>query len=118
MSSIYKNLSDFSDINIPSAKGYRFGIVVAEWNREITESLYEGAVQTLLLHGAEQSAITRVNVPGSFELTAGAEMLAAKGSYDALICLGCVIQGETRHFEFICQAVASGLTQLTVKYGN
>lgn len=118
MSSIYKNLSDFSDINIPSAKGYRFGIVVAEWNREITESLYEGAVQTLLLHGAEQSAITRVNVPGSFELTAGAEMLAAKGSYDALICLGCVIQGETRHFEFICQAVASGLTQLTVKYGK
>lgn len=118
MSSIYKNLSDFSDINIPSAKGYRFGIVVAEWNREITESLYEGAVQTLLLHGAEQSAITRINVPGSFELTAGAEMLAAKGSYDALICLGCVIQGETRHFEFICQAVASGLTQLTVKYGK
>ncbi|MFS8617092.1 MAG: 6,7-dimethyl-8-ribityllumazine synthase [Solitalea sp.] len=118
MSSIYKNLSDFSDINIPSAKGYRFGIVVAEWNREITESLYEGAAQTLLLHGAEQSAITRINVPGSFELTAGAEMLAAKGSYDALICLGCVIQGETRHFEFICQAVASGLTQLTVKYGK
>lgn len=118
MSTSYKNLSDFSDTTIPSAKGYRFAIVVAEWNSEITEKLYEGTVHTLLLHGAEQSAITRVNVPGSFELTAGAEMLAARGGYDAIICLGCVIQGETRHFEFICQAVAAGMTQLTVKYGK
>ena len=118
MSTIYKNLSDFSDTNIPSAKGYRFGIVVSEWNREITESLYEGAVQTLLAHGAEEEAIIRVNVPGSFELTCGAEMLASKISCDAIICLGCVIQGETRHFEFICHAVAAGLTQLTVKHGK
>lgn len=118
MSTIYKNLSDFSDTTIPSAKGYRFGIVVAEWNREITESLYEGAFQTLMLHGAEERDITRINVPGSFELTAGAEMLAAKEDDDAIICLGCVIQGETRHFDFICQAVAAGLTQLTVKHGK
>lgn len=118
MSSIYKNLSDFSDTTIPPAKGYRFGIVVSEWNTEITESLYEGAVQTLLAHGAEEAAITRINVPGSFELTAGAGMLAEKGGYDAIICLGCVIQGETRHFDFICDAVANGLTQLTIKYNK
>ncbi|QEC54089.1 6,7-dimethyl-8-ribityllumazine synthase [Anseongella ginsenosidimutans] len=118
MSSIYKNLSDFSDTTIPPAKGFRFGIVVAEWNKEITESLYEGAFQTLLGHGAEKEAITRINVPGSFELTAGAAMLAEKGNYDAVICLGCVIQGETRHFDFICQAVAAGLTELSVKYSK
>lgn len=118
MSAIYKNLSDFSDTTIPPAKGYRFGIVVSEWNTEITESLYEGAVQTLLAHGAEEAAITRINVPGSFELTAGAAMLAEKGGYDAIICLGCVIQGETRHFDFICDAVANGLTRLTVKYNK
>lgn len=118
MSAIYKNLSDFSDTTIPSAKGYRFAIVTAEWNREITESLYQGAYKTLLAHGASETDVSSVKVPGSFELTAGAEMIAAAGDYDAIICLGCVIQGETRHFDFICQAVASGLTQLTVKYGK
>ncbi|HYH55358.1 MAG TPA: 6,7-dimethyl-8-ribityllumazine synthase [Anseongella sp.] len=116
MSAIYKNLSDFSDTSVPSAKGYRFGVIVAEWNREITEKLFEGARQTLLDNGAEEQAITRINVPGSFELVAGAQLLALREDYNAIICLGCVIQGETRHFEFICQAVASGLTQLTVKY--
>lgn len=118
MSAIYKNLSDFSDTSIPSAKGFRFGVIVSEWNREITEKLFEGARQTLLDHGAEEGDITRINVPGSFELVAGAGLLAAKENYDALICLGCVIQGETRHFDFICQAVAAGLVELTVKYGK
>src|SRR3546814_3822125 len=118
MSTIYKNLSDFSNTTITLASGYRFGVVVSEWNQEITESLFEGVHQTLLKHGAEGEAITRINVPGSFELTAGAGMLAEKGEYDAIICLGCVIQGETRHFDFICDAVAAGLTQLTVRYNR
>lgn len=118
MSAIYKNLSDFSDTTIPPAKGYRFGIVVSEWNKEITESLFEGACRILLEQGADEDAISRINVPGSFELTIGAGLLAEKDDFDAIICLGCVIQGETRHFDFICEAVAMGLTQLTVKYNT
>lgn len=118
MSAIYKNLSDFSATSIPSAGGMKFGIVVSEWNGEITGKLYEGCMQTLLEHGAAREGIDRIDVPGSFELPAGAGLLASSDEYDAIICLGCVIQGETRHFEFICQAVAQGLMQLTIKHGK
>lgn len=116
MATANKNLSDFSDTSIPSAENYRFGIVVAEWNAEITGKLFDGAVKTLQQYGAGEDAITVIQVPGSFELTAGAGLLAGRDRLDAIICLGCVIQGETPHFDYICQAVAQGLTQLTVKY--
>jgi 6,7-dimethyl-8-ribityllumazine synthase len=114
MSSANQNLSAFNKNELPDAAKMRFGIVVAEWNAEITESLYNGAEETLKSCGVQQENIFRVNVPGSFELTAGAKYLTTQKKVDAVICLGCVIQGETRHFEFICQAVAQGLTNLTL----
>ncbi|TWR30313.1 6,7-dimethyl-8-ribityllumazine synthase [Mucilaginibacter pallidiroseus] len=119
MATQLKNLSDFSSAsNIPSAAGYTFGIVVAEWNAEITGALYNGAYQTLLKYGAAESAIHTYPVPGSFELTTGAELLLKTGKFDAVICLGCVIQGETRHFDFICDAVANGVSNVAIKYSK
>jgi 6,7-dimethyl-8-ribityllumazine synthase len=117
MASSLKNLSSHSatTIDISSKK---FGIVVAEWNSEVTESLYSGAVETLLKQGAKSENILRKNVPGSFELSLGAQWLAEKKDIDAVIALGCVIQGETRHFDFICQAVAIGITEVNLKYNK
>ncbi len=118
MATQLKNLSDFSDTVIPSAEPYRFGIVVAEWNAAITNALYQGAYQSLIDHGALIDNIYTYSVPGSFELTTGAELLLKNSKLDAVICLGCVIQGETRHFDFICNAVANGLTNVAIKYSK
>lgn len=118
MASSLKNLSDFSTTEVPSAKGLRFGIVTSEWNEQITGALYKGAVQTLLHYGAAESGIQAISVPGSYELTAGAQFLAAKADIDVVICLGCVIQGETPHFDFICSAVAHGLTHVGIQYNK
>jgi 6,7-dimethyl-8-ribityllumazine synthase len=118
MATHLKNLSDFSSIEIPSAAPYKFGIVVAEWNTEITHALYEGAYQSLVNNGALLENIFTYTVPGSFELTTGAELLLKNTKLDAVICLGCVIQGETRHFDFICNAVANGITNVAIKYSK
>jgi len=112
------NLSAYKSSEIPSAKGMKIGIVVSEWNPEITESLFEACYKTLLDHGCRKKNILRITVPGSFELPAGAQLLTETKKPDAVICLGCVIQGETRHFDFICDAVANGLMQLSLKYGK
>jgi 6,7-dimethyl-8-ribityllumazine synthase len=93
----------------------RFAIVVAEWNEEITEALFEGAYHSLISNGIKKSHIIRKNVPGTFELSLGAQWLADKKDIDAVICLGCVIQGETPHFDYICQAVAYGITEVNLK---
>jgi 6,7-dimethyl-8-ribityllumazine synthase len=116
MASTLKNLSEYSDQNIADISGKRFAIVVAEWNAQVTEALYEGACQTLLKEGARAENIIRKSVPGSFELTLGAQWTASRSDIDAVICLGCVIQGETRHFDFICNAVAHGLTDVGLKF--
>lgn len=118
MSSQLKNLSDFSHTTVPSAALYRFGIVVSEWNAEITNALYQGAYKSLLEHGALPDHIFSYSVPGSFELTSGADLLLKNLRLDAVICLGCVIQGETRHFDFICQAVADGVSNVALKYAK
>lgn len=110
-----KNI-DFSSFNkedVPSAKGLSFGIVVSEWNEEITNNLYKGAIDTLVKYGADFNDITKYNVPGSYELIFGAK-IAAKKMPEAIICLGSVIQGETKHFDFICNAVALGLKDLNI----
>lgn len=112
MSSADKNLNQVGEI--PKATGFKFAIVVSAWNSEITEALYNGAFQTLIAQDCATANIDRINVPGSFELTTGAALVAAKKKYDAIICLGCVIQGETRHFDFICSAVANGLTTISL----
>ncbi|MBL0098057.1 MAG: 6,7-dimethyl-8-ribityllumazine synthase [Bacteroidetes bacterium] len=117
MSSAHQSLSSLPK-DLPNAGPYQFGIVVAEWNSEITDALLAGAQDALTLAGALADKITIINVPGSFELTAGASLLLPTEKFDAVICLGCVIQGETRHFDFICQAVALGLTELTIKYNK
>ncbi|RCH55502.1 6,7-dimethyl-8-ribityllumazine synthase [Mucilaginibacter hurinus] len=118
MATQLKNLSDFSATEIPSAAAYRFGIVVAEWNAEITNALYQGAYQSLVNNGAQPQNIYNYTVPGSFELTSGADLLLKNINLDAVICLGCVIQGETKHFDFICDAVANGLTNVAIKYSK
>ncbi len=118
MATQLKNLSDFSNTEVPSAITYRFGIVVAEWNAEITNALYEGAYQSLIDHGALPDNIFTYAVPGSFELTSGADLLLKNLHIDAVICLGCVIQGETRHFDFICNAVANGISNVAIKYSK
>jgi 6,7-dimethyl-8-ribityllumazine synthase len=93
----------------------RFAIVVANWNEAITGALFEGAYAALIAHGVKKSNIIRTNVPGSFELTLGSLWMAEKKNIDAVICLGCVIQGDTPHFDYICQAVANGITEVNIK---
>jgi 6,7-dimethyl-8-ribityllumazine synthase len=93
----------------------RIAIVVAEWNEEITEALYTAAVTSLMHHGVQKQNIIRKTVPGTFELSLGAQWMAQRDEVDAVICLGCVIQGETPHFDYICQAVAYGLTEVGLK---
>lgn len=118
MSSADKNLSTYSELNLGEIAQKRFGVVVSEWNNSITDSLYAGALETLLAQGATKENITTHYVPGSFELTLGAQRLAQQEDIDAVICLGCVIQGETRHFDFICNAVAHGLTEVGLKFNK
>ena len=118
MSSVNKNLSVTEGSEVPSAKDFKFGVVYSEWNYEVTNSLKEGAIKTLLANGAKEENILIKTVPGSFELTLGAQYLAEFTEVDAIICLGCVIQGETRHFDFICDAVAKGITDLNIKYNQ
>ncbi|PPL01388.1 6,7-dimethyl-8-ribityllumazine synthase [Parapedobacter indicus] len=113
-----KNLSDFSHMEVASASPYRFGIVVSQWNAEVTGPLLEGAFDALTTHGAHEHAIKIIQVPGSYELTSGADMLLRDTSLDAVICLGCVIQGETKHFDYICSAVAHGITHVALKHNK
>jgi 6,7-dimethyl-8-ribityllumazine synthase len=117
MASALKNLSEYNDENIPDAGQLTFGIVVSEWNTRITHALYEGCFETLVKHGASEQNIHTVQVPGSFELPAGAKILAGSKRFDAIICLGCVIKGETKHDEYINNAVATGLTGLSIASG-
>lgn len=113
-----KNLSEFAPFDLPKVADLNVGIAVAEWNPEITSALRDGAVETLVAHGLTKAQIQICDVPGSFELpTAALMMLDANSDLDAVICLGCVIQGETRHFEFISQAVANGITKVAIDYG-
>jgi 6,7-dimethyl-8-ribityllumazine synthase len=118
MSSAHKNLSVFSNRNLGEVADKKFAIVVAEWNEEITERLYNGAYSTLLNEGVKEANIIRKNVPGSFELSLGAQYMAQWKEIDAVICLGCVVRGDTPHFEYICQAVAQGITEVGLKYNK
>jgi 6,7-dimethyl-8-ribityllumazine synthase len=110
------NLSEYDPDSVPDAGKMRFGIVVSDWNREVTWALLSGATGTLKKHGAADKNIVIKHVPGSFELTLGAQFLAEYDDMDAIICIGCVIQGETPHFSYICQGVTQGITQLNMEY--
>lgn len=118
MSSAHKNLNIHSDKNMVSLENKKIAIVVAEWNTEITEALYKGAYQALIEHQIKPENVIRYDVPGSFELSFGSQLAAQKSDIEAVIALGCVIQGETRHFDFICMAVANGITEVSLKYNK
>ncbi len=118
MSSAHKNLSEYNDTTMPDASEWRFGIVVSEWHSDVTHALYQGCYDTLVKHGVKSDNIYTVQVPGSFELPLGARLLNAKHNPDGVICLGCVIRGETSHHDYINQAVATGLMQLNVMAGK
>jgi 6,7-dimethyl-8-ribityllumazine synthase len=109
------NLSSYNQDDVPSGEKSIIGIVVSEWNREITSSLLQDAIKTLLDNQVDEKDIYIQYVPGSYELPFGADALIDKKKFDAVICLGCVIQGETRHFEFISQAVANGIMQVSIR---
>lgn len=113
MATVHKNLSDFDASSVPTGKNKTFYLVVSEWNESITEALYEGAVSTLKSFGVSSKNIIRWSVPGSFELIYAAKR-AQEQKPDAVIAIGSVIQGETPHFEYICQAVAQGIKDLNV----
>lgn len=110
------NLSDYDPAAVPDGSHYRIGIVAAEWNPEVTNAMLQGAIDTLLEHGVAEKNIIVRRVPGTFELTNAADIMLAWQNIDAVICIGCVIQGETRHFEFICQAVSQGITNVALKH--
>jgi 6,7-dimethyl-8-ribityllumazine synthase len=116
MASNLKNLSAYTIESIPAAEDMEFGIVISEWNYEITSALGEGAIETLLKHKVSLDNIIVKHVPGSFELTMGAQFMAEYTDVDAIICLGCVIQGETPHFDYICQGVTQGINQVAMDY--
>ena len=115
MSSQQFSLDGSGSFPVPDATDMRFGIVVTEWNSHITDRLLQGAIQTFSKYGVRESNITVKRVPGSFELTFGCAQLAKYGLVDAIIAIGCVIRGDTPHFDYICQAVSSGLSQLNAE---
>ena len=112
MATALRNLSSYDATKVPDASNMCFGIVVSEWNPEITGALLEGAVNTLEKHGAIPENIHVKTVPGSFELIYGAHQMVLNGGYDALIVLGSVIKGDTPHFDYICQGVTTGIARL------
>lgn len=112
MATALRNLSSYDATKVPDASNMCFGIVVSEWNPEITGALLEGAVNTLERHGAIPENIHVKTVPGSFELIYGAHQMVLNGGYDALIVLGSVIKGDTPHFDYICQGVTTGIARL------
>ena len=113
MATTNNNLSDFNKESLPDSSNMKIGIVVSQWNIKITDGLYNGAYTTLINSGISENNIEKIEVPGSFELIFGAKVLSRK-DVDAIICLGSVIQGETKHFDYVCQAVSNGIKDLNI----
>ena len=111
------DLSNYNAAGVPKGTGLRLGLVVSEWNAEITTALRDGAVETLLKHGVAFKDIREEPVPGSYELALGAQLLLEQGPLDGVICIGSVVRGETPHFDFVCQAAAHGIMEVGLKTG-
>jgi 6,7-dimethyl-8-ribityllumazine synthase len=118
MATVNKNLSDYDNTSIPDASEMVFGIVVSEWNQDITSGLLDGAYTTLEGHGVKKDNIIVKSVPGTFELPLGAQTMFEKTNVDAVICLGSVIQGETKHFDFVCEGATMGIKDVALKYNK
>ena len=112
------NLSHYDKTTIPNAKYFRFGIVVSEWNSEITKNLKKGTIDTLLECGALKENIVSWDVPGSFEIVFGCKKMIESQDLDAIIAIGNVIQGETKHFDFVCNGVTKGIVDLNIKFNT
>ena len=112
MATAYQNLSEYDFNSVPDGSEVTVGIVVAEWNKHITEKLLEGACNTLEKHGVKAENIYVKRVPGSFELTFGSSQLVKSGKVDAVIALGCVVRGDTPHFDYVCAGATQGITEL------
>ena len=112
MATAYHNLSDYDFNSVPNAENMRFGILVSEWNYNITGALLEGAVKTLKTHGAKDENILVHHVPGSFELTFGSAQMIQSGKVDAVIAIGCVVRGDTPHFNYVCAGTTQGIAHL------
>ena len=110
------NLSDYKKDNLPNVSNLKFGIVVSQWNKEITDGLFNGAYSTLIDCGVLEENIKKLEVPGSFELIFGTKILSKK-NVDAIICLGSVIKGQTKHFDYVCQGVTNGIKDLNISLG-
>ena len=113
MATANHNLSNYDKTTIPSAKNFRFGIVVSEWNDNVTNGLLKGAIDALVDCGAQEENIIKWDVPGSFELIYGSKKMTEQ-NVDAVIAIGCVIQGETKHFDFVCEGVTHGIKELNL----
>ncbi|MBS1547327.1 MAG: 6,7-dimethyl-8-ribityllumazine synthase, partial [Bacteroidetes bacterium] len=109
------DLSNYDAAGVPKGTGLRLGLVVSEWNAEITGALRDGAVETLLKHGVSLKNIVEERVPGSFELALGAQLLLSHRTLDGVICIGSVVRGETPHFDFVCRATAQGIMDVGLK---
>jgi|TARA_B110000967_G_scaffold192725_1_gene219612 6,7-dimethyl-8-ribityllumazine synthase len=107
------NLSNYNKATLPDAKNFRFGIVVSEWNSQITDGLLSGALATLSDCGVDALNIKTIHVPGSFELIFGAKKMQEQ-HVDVVIAIGSVIKGETQHFDFVCDGVTQGIKDLNV----
>jgi len=112
MATKFHNLSDYDFNAVPDASAMRFGIVVSEWNAHITGKLMEGAITTLKKHGVQDDNLLVEMVPGSFELTFGASRMMQSGQVDAVIAIGCVVRGDTPHFDYVCAGTTQGIAQL------
>ncbi len=104
------NLSEYKELNISNIETFKVAIVVAVWNAFITENLLKGCEETLLKEGVKQENIKIVRVPGAFELSYASMQLCKSQKYDAVVAIGCVIRGETAHFDFVCSGVTQGIT--------
>ncbi|WP_047546541.1 6,7-dimethyl-8-ribityllumazine synthase [Psychroserpens sp. Hel_I_66] len=113
MATANHNLSNYDKTTIPNAKDFRFGIVVSEWNDKFTNGLFKGAYDALIDCGAQPENIIKWDVPGSFELIYGSKKMIEQ-NVDVVIAIGCVIQGETKHFDFVCEGVTQGIKDLNV----
>ena len=119
MATALSNLSEYDASKVPSGEGAKIALLVSEWNDEITNGLATGAIETLEKHGVDSQDISVHYVPGTFELPLGAQFLLEKNEdFDAVICVGCVIQGETKHFDFVCQGATQGIMDVGLNYST
>lgn len=116
MATAYHNLSSYDPEKVPNGADMKIGIVVSEWNEGITTALLQGAHATLIKHGVKEENILIDFVPGSFELIFGAKHIAENKAIDAIITLGCVVRGDTPHFDYVCSGVTQGIADMNIRY--